>query len=142
MIDSAYKVTVKRNVAAGFGPVSLCYKCTSSNGHQTKTFTWTIQQVMDCNNAMVLKSQADANVPVTPMAVPWYYYSTTYVYASTYTRIFTHPDPTNCPVTGCTLMDTPACSSVFTNTNFFLASSSNPNPYVVKYKRNISMGWT
>ena len=60
------------------------------------------------------------------MAITYSTSTTALVYTSTYTNIFTHPDPTNCPVTSCTLMDS-TCASAMTSSSYFrMATGSSP----------------
>jgi len=63
-IDGSYSIIVKRTVSAGFGPVSLCYKCSSNqangggNTGNSKMLDLTIQQVMDCSSGTALTTKA------------------------------------------------------------------------------------
>lgn len=95
---------------------------------------------MDCTNAMTLKTQGTANVPVNPLEIPYSSSSSALSYTTTYLNIFTHPDPTNCPVTSCTLR-TSDCSAAFpSNANFYMTDGNHP--YAVSAKQNIEAGWT
>jgi hypothetical protein len=63
-----------------------------------------------------------------------------HVYVSSYDKIFTHPDPTNCPVTSCTLRSSDCSAALAVNTELFM-TSGNAN-YGVSAKQNIDAGWT
>ena len=80
-------------------------------------------------------------MPATPLAIPYSSSSADYVYAASYTAKFEHPDPTNCPVTACTLKATGCGSAMATSTNFYLANSGVA-PYAISAKQNIVAGWT
>ena len=60
------------------------------------------------------------------MAITYSASTTRLVYTSTYANIFTHPDPTNCPVTSCTLMDSTCASSMTSSANFGMTTGSTP----------------
>ena len=79
-----------------------------------------IQQVMDCNVALVLKTSGQQ---ANPLNIPYSSSTTPLVYAASYTSIFTHADPVNCPLTSCTLWDK-TC-----NANTMPSNANNDNFY-------------
>ena len=66
---SSYDIKVRRDVALGFGPIPLCYKCVSSNA-AAQSIEWkvTIQQVMNCDLSLVLKT---SGLPAKTIQLPY-----------------------------------------------------------------------
>jgi len=116
------------------------YEAVANTGN-TKTFEISIQQVMDCSSgsAMTTKASNVANVPVNPLLVTYSASATLLDYTSTYLNIFEHLDPTNCPVTSCTLMANGCNSGLAVSTSFFLTAASTP--WRVQMKQNVQIGW-
>jgi hypothetical protein len=78
---------------------------------------------MNCDNAMALISQG-AGVPVITKRIVYAASPANLVYATGYTQIFTHPDPSNCPVTSCALMDSTCTNPMTSSANFGLTSGT------------------
>ena len=106
MDGTSYAVTIKRNIQAGYGPVTVCVQCKNSNsaGPQTSNFNnWAIEQYMDCSTALtaVAGSSITINSETNPTAmVLKYSTSATLSYISTWETLFTSTgQTTGCPVT-------------------------------------------
>ena len=73
---SSYDIKVRRDVALGFGPIPLCYKCVSSKTNPSyhtgaaQTIEWKvdIQQVMNCDLSLVLKT---SGLPLKTIELPY-----------------------------------------------------------------------
>jgi hypothetical protein len=74
------------------------------------------------------------------LAIPYLNNVIDHVYVSSYDKIFTHPDPTNCPVTSCTLRSSD-CSAALASNSYFSLTNGN-TPYATSAKQNIVDGWT
>jgi len=96
---------------------------------------------MDCStgSAMTTRTAGAANVPVTPWLITYAASASLLVYTSTYDKIFITADPTNCPVTSCTLMDTTCATGLTVSTNFFLTAASTP--WQIQMKQDVLAGW-
>ena len=96
---------------------------------------------MDCStgSALTTKSAGAPDVPVTPWLITYSASATLLDYVDNYDKIFTHSDPTNCPVTSCTLMTNGCGSGLTVSTSFYLTAASTP--WSVKMKQNVLIGW-
>jgi len=97
-----------QNVAAGY-TTAVCVKCTVSTGGSAPTYevssnSWSITQLPDCSTGLVAKSYADQTIAYNSAT------STVQLNTGGYTDIFTHTDPTNCPLTSCAIF-APDCSA-------------------------------
>ena len=75
-----HDITIKRDVAAGFGPFKLCFKCTSTKVNSsyhttipTPVFVWkvSILQVMDCTTTLAVITPGTVNAPVSTLVLTY-----------------------------------------------------------------------
>ena len=61
MDGTTFAITIKKNIAAGWGATTICVRCVSTATAPDTNFdfnSWRIEQYADCSTAMVLKNSA------------------------------------------------------------------------------------
>lgn len=128
-LEANYDITMKRDVAVGYGPFPLCYTCVSSKANPSyhtgaaQTIEWkvTIQQVMNCDTSLVLKT---SGLPAKTVDIPYLAGVADYQYTASYLSLFTEADAVNCPVTSCSLRSSDCSGALATSTDVFFKSGS------------------
>ena len=84
---SPFDITLKRNVQAGYGPITICVYCVSDRAGAIAEYynSWRIEQYMDCGEALVIKT----DIPTTNTVTAYSATATTLTYVSEWSQIFT-----------------------------------------------------